>query len=477
MKRLASWPLPFVTSARIGVGRRWMRLVAMPSGSLCSRRIHPRHLIRSEGKSRASRSELFHQPRLPREACGLRPGSTDLVWNGVPTAPASAVTRRGLQVFFRSVELLLRSCGRRARAGCRRVLDSLSRAPGDTVARLFVRGGLRASLGRRTCGARADEPSSEPCPRHVLQRGMQNDILTSLTRLSDAELVTRVKSLVARERDATAQLVAHLAELETRDLYLREGYGSLHAYCCEALGLSDGEAYNRIEVARTARRFPVILDMLAAGTVTLTAVRLLAPRLTLANHREVLDSARGKKKAEIEEIVARLAPRSDVKTSVRRLPAPRVEALPPAEVPALPAIDPAPLPPQMGPTAEPLSAPRAAVTPLSPDRYKLQLTIGGDTLEKLRLAKDMLSHAIPSGDHAAVLDRALTALLVDLARRKFADTPKPRPSHTANPRARTIPAAVKRAVWVRDLGRCAFVGTSGHRCNERRFVEFHHVDP
>jgi len=117
------------------------------------------------------------------------------------------------------------------------------------------------------------------------------------------------------------------------------------------------------------------------------------------------------------------------------------------------------------------------VTPLSPDRYKLQLTIGGDTLEKLRLAKDMLSHAIPSGDDAAVLDRALTALLVDLAKKKFAETRKPRRSRARDPRARDASAAVKRAVWVRDLGRCKFIGPSGHRCNERRFVEFHHVDP
>jgi hypothetical protein len=36
---------------------------------------------------------------------------------------------------------------------------------------------------------------------------------------------------------------------------------------------------------------------------------------------------------------------------------------------------------------------------------------------------------------------------------------------------------VKRAVWIRDLGRCRFIGRTGHRCNERRFVEFHHVDP
>jgi hypothetical protein len=318
---------------------------------------------------------------------------------------------------------------------------------------------------------------------------MQNDILTSLTRLSDAELVARVKSLVARERDATAHLVAHLAELDTRDVHLREGYRSLYVYCRDALGLSEGEAYNRIEVARAARRFPVILEMLAAGAVNLTAVRLLAPHLTAANHGEMLEAARGKKKAEIEEIVARLAPRPDVTASVRKLPAVRLEAsLPMTQAPVSLAEAPgaahasaidtvSPAPSETGRHAELLPVARAAVEPLSPDRYKLQLTIGGATLEKLRLAKDMLSHAIPSGDDAAVLDRALTALLVDLARKKFADTPKPGRPRARNPRARDAAAADKRAVWVRDLGRCTNVGPSGHRCNERRFVEFHHVDP
>jgi hypothetical protein len=310
---------------------------------------------------------------------------------------------------------------------------------------------------------------------------MQNDILTSLSRLSDAELVARVKSLVARERDATAHLVAHLAEMDTRDVHLREGYESLYIYWRDALGLSEGESYNRIEVARAARRFPVILEMLAAGAVNLTAARLLAPHLTPANHREVLDSARGKKKREIEEIVARLSPRPDVAASVRKLPAIRLQAFPPPAAPVVPGasvVNPVvPVAPDTTVTAEPLSVPRAAVTPLSPDRYKLQLTIGGATLEKLRLAKDLLSHAIPSGDDAAVLDRALTALLVDLAKKKFADTRKPRRSRAKDPRARDASAAVKRAVWVRDLGRCAFIGTNGHRCNERRFLEFHHVDP
>ena len=310
----------------------------------------------------------------------------------------------------------------------------------------------------------------------VLQAGMQNDILASLSRLSDTDLVARLKGLLARECDVTTQVIAHLAELDTRDVFLREGYSSLFVYCRDALGLSEWEAYNRIEVARAARLFPVILEMLASGAVNLTAVRLLAPHLTPTNHREVLESARGKRKPEVEEIVARLSPRPDVPTSIRRVSTPRPEPPPPA------APSPAPAEPAQDAlsialhTAR-LPVPPTAVMPLSPERYKLQITIGGDTLQKLRLAKDMLGHAIPSGDDAAILDRALTALLLDLAKKKFADTRKPRPSRATKAGARDPSAQVKRAVWLRDLGRCAFVGSSGHRCNERRFVEFHHVDP
>jgi len=149
-----------------------------------------------------------------------------------------------------------------------------------------------------------------------------------MTRREQAAESCWLKGLVARDHDLTAQIVAHLAELDTRDVFLREGYGSLFVYCRDALGLSEWEAYNRIEVARAARRFPVILDMLAEGSVNLTAVRLLAPHLTPTNHRGVLDSARGKRKPEVEEIVARFSPQPDVAASVRRLPTSRPASVP-----------------------------------------------------------------------------------------------------------------------------------------------------
>jgi hypothetical protein len=117
------------------------------------------------------------------------------------------------------------------------------------------------------------------------------------------------------------------------------------------------------------------------------------------------------------------------------------------------------------------------VSPLASDRYVVRFTVNAKTCEKLRLAQDLLRHAVPSGDTGEIFDRALTALLEDLARRKFAATERPRAGRGATEGSRHIPAEVKRAAWLRAGGRCAFVGQGGRRCTERGFLEFHHVTP
>src|SRR5438309_11051082 len=90
--------------------------------------------------------------------------------------------------------------------------------------------------------------------------------------LTDRQLLAHVKTLAASEREATANLIASLAELDERRLYLGEGFPSLFAYCTQALHLSEHAAYNRIEAARAARKWPVIFQMIADGSVTVTAV-------------------------------------------------------------------------------------------------------------------------------------------------------------------------------------------------------------
>jgi 5-methylcytosine-specific restriction endonuclease McrA len=45
------------------------------------------------------------------------------------------------------------------------------------------------------------------------------------------------------------------------------------------------------------------------------------------------------------------------------------------------------------------------------------------------------------------------------------------------PPSRHLPREVKREVWRRDAGRCAFRSPTGRRCTEDTFLEFHHIQP
>ncbi len=147
-------------------------------------------------------------------------------------------------------------------------------------------------------------------------------LLSAATALSDADLLGRVVFLANAEREATVELVAHLAELDVRRLYLGQGFGSLYTYCTGALRLAEHAAYNRIEVARASRDFPALLDLLVDGSLNLATARLLAPHLRPDNFDAVVAMACGKSKREVEVLVAGLAPRPDVPSSVRKLPTP-----------------------------------------------------------------------------------------------------------------------------------------------------------
>lgn len=293
--------------------------------------------------------------------------------------------------------------------------------------------------------------------------------------LSDRALIDEVKSAVAHERAATARLVVLLTEFDARRLYLGEGCSSLFTYCTQVLRLSEHAAYGRIEAARTARKFPVVHDLLAEGAVTLTTIMLLGPVLTPENHREVLAQARHRSKREVEHLVARLRPQPSVAESVRKLPAPKRAIRKDLLTGATPEVALAPV----RATAPPPAPPRhVALIPLAPDRYKVQLTVLRATHDKLRRAQDLLRHSIPDGDLAEIVDRALTLLLADLERAKHAAVERPRAasSNVVVVGSRYISAAVRRAVWTRDGGQCTFIGAEG-RCTERGFLEFHHIRP
>jgi hypothetical protein len=446
--------------------------------------------------------------------------------------------------------------------------------------------------------------------------------------VDDASLLRDLKSLVGRSNALTAHVLAHLAEVDARGAYREAACASLYKYCIYELRMSEDEAQRRVQGARAVRHFPVLLDMLANASIHLTGILLLAPHLTAENHADVLACARFRTKREIQKLVAEIAPRPDVAPMIEPLglrrgiggsPTPSgppgiAERVTPSGVPQLhrkgfrdsprtpswaeftaalagavrqlapsndragaptaPDAEPAPIPTPAPPGAtlrpQP-GGPFPAVEPLSPNRYRVELTVDQRYVDLLEEARDLLAHQIPDRDLARVHERAMEALVKALRKSRHAATDRPRTRMSARNSAaadrstearranvanganvengaalergatlerganvengaalergatlerganvengadilndtgaagsdrtlgaeaaeepgelsgtlarrasgsgRHVPAALKRAVWERDQGRCTFVDLRGCRCRETGRLEFHH---
>ena len=310
----------------------------------------------------------------------------------------------------------------------------------------------------------------------------------SLRHLSDFVLLRDLEGLVTRDRATTAALLAHIAEVDARKLYLPAAYSSMYGYCVGKLRLPEEAAFKRIHAARTARRFPSIFCAIADGRLHLTAVLILAPHLTENTADELLAAAEHKTKPEVEQLLAARYPQPDIPAVVRALGTPGCLLTTAQHAPERVSDNTRTSHDMTAATnaSEPLAArpvetlqPWPKVTPLAPQRFAFQVTIDQNTRDKLRYVQELLGHKVPTGDLATVLDRALDALVRELEKRKFAasDQPRIKPRTSDDPRhvPAHVPAHVQRAVWKRDQGQCTYVSDAGQRCDSRTRLEFDHI--
>jgi hypothetical protein len=264
---------------------------------------------------------------------------------------------------------------------------------------------------------------------------------------SDEALLSSVTKLLGSHRELTAELVAHLAEIEERRLHLLLGFSSMFDFCQKKLGMNEGEAFRRILAARIGRRFPLVHSLLASGSVTLSALELLRPWLTQENHEELFEAVAGKTKREVQSLLAARFPRPDTPPAIRQ----------------------------------------AKIEPLSLATFRVEFTASEALRQKLELCRDLMSHANPSRDLTVVIDCAMDLLLAELERKRFGKaklgrqalsireekpsgaptTSEVKPSHITN--------AVRRLVYERDGRRCTYVSEGGRRCEARAFLELDHV--
>ncbi|HEX3855259.1 MAG TPA: hypothetical protein VHW01_30055 [Polyangiaceae bacterium] len=176
-----------------------------------------------------------------------------------------------------------------------------------------------------------------------------------LKSMKNAELVSGLSHIVQQGNLLTADLLAHLGELEERMLHLELGFPSLFAYCVQSLGMSEGAAGRRVAAAHVCRRFPDAFDRIASGALHLSALCALGPHLKPENATELLHACRRKTRRQVEELLAARFPKPDIREQIRRLP---------DRKPAPPLIS-VPTPEHAEPGAQSVSAPPVSAQSVS----------------------------------------------------------------------------------------------------------------
>ena len=301
-----------------------------------------------------------------------------------------------------------------------------------------------------------------------------------VSRLADHLVLPGLVSVVTQGRANTSETLAYIAVADERRLFAAAGYPSMYQYCLGELHLCEGSAYKHIQAARAARQFPAIFEAVEQDRLHLSAVVILAPSLNLENAADLLVAATHRTRAQIELLLSERFPQPDLATLVQPvMPASSACQLSPGTVGmTILEHEPTPGAPSATPFVPPPPMPgaRTKVTPLAPQRYGLQFTVGKEAHELLLQAQALLGHAVPTGDVGEVFLRAMRLLVQTLEKQRCAATSHPRPRRgTTN--ARHVPADVRRKVWKRDGGQCTFVSDKGHRCEARTKLEFDHVTP
>lgn len=135
--------------------------------------------------------------------------------------------------------------------------------------------------------------------------------------MTDTQVLDQMTHYSRHERKLHAAWLKNLSLVEDRRLYALAGYESLWTYVVKGLNYSKASAGKRIQVSRTAKKYPVIYDLLEKSLISMSVISKLSPALTDANHEKILKKCAGMTVEEAEEVIASLLPKPDVKESIR----------------------------------------------------------------------------------------------------------------------------------------------------------------
>ena len=252
--------------------------------------------------------------------------------------------------------------------------------------------------------------------------------MSELALKYDAKVVGLAKEFLTKETEISVEL----GEMQRLNLFAPLGYASLYDYCERRLKLSPSQAYYFKIVYLKGEEVPEIKKAVKSGELSLSQARRIVPVVTKANCREWINKAKDLRQGELERQVTAINPKAHVKEKIR-------------------------------PVAKDISELKAAIDPTTEANLKALTDILSQKLKRpAKLAEVIAWMSEEMREKHDPLRKAERA-------RKVSSGNPPKPGR------QPLQASVVHPVQVRDENQCSFVGLTGVRCEQKRWLEFHHI--
>ncbi len=238
-----------------------------------------------------------------------------------------------------------------------------------------------------------------------------------------------------------AELLTVLMEMKRRRVFAELNYSGIFDYCERALRLSRAQAYYFKTVADKSEVVPELKEAIDQGELTLSEARRIAPVVTAQNQRHWIDKAKTLPQQQLEKEVTEANPKAHVKEDIR---------------------------------------------PVAKEVSQLRVPVDNKTHENLSALREILSQK--RGRAASLAD--VIAWMAEETRERFDPERKAERRVTKvssgnassapkidKPGRSPIPARIKHQVVLRQGWQCIYVGADGRRCNQTRWLDFHHISP
>jgi hypothetical protein len=256
-------------------------------------------------------------------------------------------------------------------------------------------------------------------------------------------------SLAKQYQLAQSKLLDVLQEIDNLKAFRHLGFGSLWDYCRLALKLSESDCSALIRVARTSHSVPELKEAVEQGLINLSAAKRVCSVIKPENKEEWLKKASELSQRELEMAIAEQQPRAVVRDRIR---------------------------------------------PLGENQLELKCALSCEAEKLLRRVQDLeskrtkqsvdLEHTLIAMANAYLQkhDPVERVKRVERAKRqvfseRFKKTEQPKRPQNLSPVRPSMPATITHAVHRRDEGQCVWTYRGGNRCQSRRFVELHHIQP